>query len=175
MGQFALFVPTVVELASKLISPFFRGMVWRVNSRSAEIVEPRFVRIGCPNVTGPGDCLVGHIGCEVIALVRSFRLRHPSGVSVDRGVVLVRLALIEAVKIVETQTGGPTIEWPGGADVRFRCVMPFTEHAGGIAVVPQHLRDQCGALWNDASVARVTGAHLDDDTCADRMMIPPCE
>ena len=83
----------------------------------------------------------------------------------------MRFALVEAVEVVEPQAGRPAVERTGRADVRLRRVVPLAEHARGVAVVAQHLRHQRRAPRDDARVAGVAGAHLDDDAGADAVMI----
>ena len=146
-----------------------------VDSGGAEIDEPGLVAVGGPDVPGPIDRLVGHVGGEVIALFRRFRLRDPGRIAVDRGIILVGLALVEAIEIVEPEAGGPAVERPGGGDVGLGRVVPLAEDPGGVAVVPQDLRDERGALWDHAGVAGIAGAHLDDDAGRGGVVIPAGE
>ena len=140
VGQFALLVPAVVELALVLVAPFLRRLVRGVNAGRAEVVEPRLVGVRGPHVVRPGDGLVGHVGHEVVALLRRLRLRHRLGVAVERGVVLVRFALVEAVEVVEALARRPVVERTGGTDLRLRRVVGLAEHGRGVAVVAQRLR-----------------------------------
>ena len=146
VGKLALLVPAVVELALVLVTPVLRGMMRGVDARRAEVDEPRLFAVGGPDVVRPGDGLVGHVGGEVVALLGGLRLRHRRGVAVERGVVLVRFALVESVEVLEPEAGRPAVERAGGADLRLRRVVPLAEHAGGVAVVAEHLGDQAAAL-----------------------------
>lgn len=49
----------------------------------------------------------------------------------------------EAVEIIKAVTGGPTIEGAHRGGGINRCVVPFAERGGVVAVVPQHLGDSC--------------------------------
>ena len=169
--EFALLVPAVVERAAELRAPLGGGVMRRVHAGGAEVVEPGLAGVGGPDVPGPGDGLVGHVGGEVVALRGRLRLRNPGRVAVDRGIVLVRLALIEAVEIVEPEAGGPAVERAGGTDVGLRRVVPLAEHGRGVAAVAEHLRYERGAARQDSGVAGEPRAHLDDHPRADRVVI----
>ena len=169
--QLALLVPAVVELAPVLVAPFLGGLMRGVDARGAEVGEPGLIRIGGARVLDPGDGLVGHVGGEVVALLRRLRLSDRRGVAVKRGVVLVRLPLVEAVEVVEALAGRPEVERAGGADLGLGRVVRLAEHRRGVAVVAEDLRDQRRALGDDPGVPGVAGAHLDDDAGADAVVV----
>src|SRR5262249_30719522 len=130
VGDLALPVPPVVELAPVLLAPLLRGVVWGVDRTGRVVREPRLVRVRGPDVPGPGDRLVSHVGREVVPLLWGLRGVHWCGVPVEHWVVLVRLPLVEAVEIVEPQARRPAVERPGWADLRLRGVVPLAK-AGG--------------------------------------------
>src|SRR4029434_2772023 len=117
------------------------------------------------------DGLVSHVGNEMLALLRRPGLRDRRGVAVKHGVPLAGLALVEPIEVIEPLACGPMVEWAGRADLHLRRVVGFTEHSGGVAIVPENLGDHGGALRNVSCVTRKSGAEFDDHAGPHRMMV----
>src|SRR5262245_6689746 len=99
----------MVELALEPFAPIQRTPVRSVHTRRAEIDEPGFVGVGRADVARPSNRLIRHVLAEVVALLRRSRLRYRRRVAVKRRVVLIGLALIEAVEILEALTRRPVV------------------------------------------------------------------
>ncbi len=86
-------VPALVELASVFLDPFLRHMVRRMRRAGREIDEEGLVRRQRLLRPNPVDCVVGHVGHEVVAgIERRVDPRHvldrspgPTGSSRRRG------------------------------------------------------------------------------------------
>ena len=139
MGQFALLIPAVIKHPDKLVSPFLRSMMWRMDAGSAEIIEPGFVRASRTDISSPRDGFIRHVSREMITRLRGLRLRNLGCIAVDCRIVLMRFALIEAIEIVESQTSGPSIERTSRTNVRLWRVVPLAEHRGCVTIVTQSL------------------------------------
>ena len=173
MCHLTLFVPAVIKHSFKFLSPLRWGMVRRMHSRRAKVVEPWFIGICGANISSPSDRFIRHVSRKVVTLLWRLGLRNPGGIPINRRVVLMRFPLIETIEVIKPKTRGPTIKRPRRTDIGLRRVMPFAKHACRIAIVPQHLRDERGALWDNACVAWVTRPHLDDYPSANRVMVSP--
>ena len=135
MGDFPLLVPPMIKLTFVFVAPFFWSVMGSMHSRGAEIDEPGFVRIGCPDVLCPGNRFVGHVFGEMITLFRRFWLGNRSRISVDHRIILMGLSLIESIEVIKAQARWPAVKWPGRTDRGFWSIVPFPEHARGISIV----------------------------------------
>ena len=70
--------------------------------------------------------------------------------------------LIEPVEVLKSQAGWPAVEGPGGADVGLGRIVPLPEHGRRVAIATQDFRDEGGTARNDARVAGIPRAHLNN-------------
>src|SRR5215470_11809323 len=110
-GLFADLVPALVELTFVFVGPFFGDVVWSMRRAWSKVDEERLVGHQRLLLTNPGDCFVGHVSHEVIALVRGLVGLDRNGPLVKRGVPLICFTADEPIEIFESATaGGPCIE-----------------------------------------------------------------
>src|SRR5206468_3460746 len=114
---FTLLVPTVVELPLVLVAPFAGDLMRGMDTRGAEINKPWLRRIGGPGIARPGDRLVGHVGSELVALLRRLRLRGRRRAAIQGRKVLIRFPLVEAVEVVEALARRPVVKRSRRADL----------------------------------------------------------
>ena len=67
--------------------------------------------------------------------------------------VLVGFTRHEAIKFLEPHARRPAVEGAGAAGFPDRGIVPLAEGRRAIAVLPQHLGDRRGRLWDDAVIA----------------------
>src|SRR5262249_41396705 len=123
-------------------------------------------------LTNPGDCFVGHVSHEVIALVRGLVGLDRNGPLVKRGVPLICFTADEPIEIFESATaGGPCIERTGRTRLPYRHLVTLTELGCGIAVQLQEFRERRAGVRAHRVVSRRRRGDLGDATHADSVMI----
>ena len=81
--------------------------------------------------------LINQILREVIAVLRTRRLRNHMVVSIELGVKLIRFALHKAVEAIESSLERPVGKGPSGRRLTHRCEMPLAHTIGSPAVMLQ--------------------------------------
>src|ERR1700722_9782504 len=132
-------------------------MVRLVRGAGGEIEEEGLLRGHRVGLFDPVSSIVDQIRGEVIALRGRGRWLDSGGVAVQPGMPLAIGAAHEAVVILESQAGGPVVEWAGCVGFPNRRVVPFSECRRAIAVELQALGDRGGALRPDGVVTRISG------------------
>ena len=154
----AQLLPALVELALVFVNPLPRHMMRVVRARCRVVDEEWLVRRQRLLRADPDDGLVGDVGADVV--VRIARRGDAGHAIVQRRGVEVRLALKEAVELVETGVRRPTVHRPGDTQFPRRQLVALAEHRGAVAVEPQNLRQRCDGLGTLAVHAGKRGAHF---------------
>jgi len=151
----AQFVPPLVKFSFPASDPLGRHMVRGMNGTGGVINKKRLNRGQCLLVFDPGDCLVGHVGQEVIVrIIRQFDLM---GAVVDKGCPLVGFAAQKPVKLIKSLAGRPSVKRPGHTRLPGGGFVPFAESGGRIPVKTQRLgyrRNLAGYLAGVAGKGR---------------------
>src|SRR4030095_16745422 len=129
-------VPTLIELAFVLVTPFGRYVVRSMSSSRRIVDKERFVGAQRLLKLHPRNSLVGHVGCEVI--LRVFRQLDLCRSVIDQRRVLVRLSANKAIELFETGVRGPTVVRPCGGDLPGRRFVILAECRGAEPVLPEN-------------------------------------
>src|SRR4030095_12428694 len=163
-------VPAHVEFAFHLGDPFRSGVVRRVRTSWHIVEEKGLLWRGGIQIRQILDCLVGHIGDQVVAGLPDPR-EDGGMISKEIGRPLIGFTAHEPVEVIETHPARPLVEGSSQAVEIGRRVMVLAEPGRGIAVLLKDLADGAFVLCNDAVVARVTGGLLGDHTKTRRVMV----
>ena len=118
-------------------------MMWRMRGPWREFHQKRLLGGDRLCVAQPINCPVGHIGHEVIALFGAFIRLNRSRILEQHRIILVRFAADEAVEIIETHPGRPTVERTHDTTFPIRRVVIFAEPRGQIAIAFEDATDAC--------------------------------
>jgi hypothetical protein len=120
-----------------------------------------------------GDRLVGHVGLQVIALLRRPGRPHRRGVLPQRRIPLAHTRAVEAVEVLGTQAPRPPVERSRGRDLMHRGAVGLADQGGAVPVLAQDLQHGRGAARDDGVVAREPDRALRDRAHAHRMGVTP--
>src|SRR5690242_16400693 len=95
------------------------------------------------------DCLVGHIGDEVIAGFPDPR-KDRGMIAKEKGRPLIGFTAHEAVEVIKAHSARPLVKWPSQAVKIGGRVMVLAEPGRSIAIFLQDLADRGFVLGNDA-------------------------
>ena len=130
------FVPTLIELAFVLVTPFGRYVVRSMGSTGRIVDIERLVGAQRLLKLQPRNSLVGHVGGEVI--FRVFRQLDLCRSVIDQRCVLVGLSPDKAIKLFETGVRGPTVVRPSGRDLPGRRFVILAECRGAESILPEN-------------------------------------
>jgi hypothetical protein len=124
-------VPTLIELTRKPLLPFGGRMMWCVDGSGSEIDKPRLIGLRRIDVIDPADRFVRDVDSEVISLLGSSGRINRRDVAIERRVVLMRFALIEAIEVFESQSCRQRSNGPAGviSGSGVLCHLPYIEVA----------------------------------------------
>lgn len=103
-GQDAVaeYVVAVVEPASIPLAPLTRDTDRRLVGTRCVVRDPRLVRVDRPLSLDPADGLVGHVGLEVVPLLRGLRRPHRGRVLPQGRIPLAHAGTEEAIEVLGT-------------------------------------------------------------------------
>ncbi len=157
-------VPAGVEPAFVLVRPLRRDVVRGVGGAGCVVHEEWLVGHQRLLLPRPLDRLVGHVVGEVVALLGRLLRLHGRRALVDGGVVLVRLAADEAVKVLETRAAGrPGVEGSHRARLPDRYLVALAELRRRVAVHKKGLGQRCTRVGAHGVVPGCRGCQLGDD------------
>ena len=162
-------VPAVVEHPAVLGDPLLRDLVRGVGGPGREVHEERLVGRDRVLRAHPRDCLVRHVGGEVVArVVRRFDLFRAVP---DLRRPLVGLAADEAVELLEPGVRGPAVERALDADLPGRGLVVLPERGGVVPIHAEDLGERGDVLRPHAGVARERRRQFHDGTGVVRVMV----
>ena len=162
-GLLAQPVPALVELATVLLAPLDRHMVWGVRAPRRVVDEPRFRLILCPHRVHPLHRVVGQVVRPVV-LPPVHGLRDAEGRVVlgDHGVVLTRLAAEDPPEMIEPPRVRPAVKRAGCALEVVGSKVPLAEASGAVAVALERPDERRAVLRHRRRVARERAGKLAD-------------
>src|SRR6476659_6813747 len=131
-------------------------MMRRVRTARYIVEEKRLLRRGGIQFRQILDCLIGHIGDEVIAGLPDPR-EDWGMIAKEKGCPLIGFTAHEPIEVIKAHPAGPLVEGSSQAVEISRRVMVLAEPGRGVAVLLEDLADGGFVFGNDAVVARVAG------------------
>jgi hypothetical protein len=166
-------VVAVVEPASVLGDPLARHPDRRLVRARGVVDDPRLVGMDRLLPLNERDRLVGHVGLQVIALLRRPGRPHRRGVLPQRRIPLADTGAVEAVEVFGAQAPRPPVERSRGRDLMHRGGVGLADQGGAVPVLAQDLQHGRGAARDDGVVAREPDRALRDRAHAHRMGVAP--
>ena len=163
-------VPTLVEEPLKAVQPGIGHVQRRMDGAGGEVAEEGPVRSVRLDPLHPVDCPVGDVLCEVVVAAPEVG-GYGGGLVVQVGLELGGLGPREPVEAVESQPGGPPVEWPRRTHLPLRREVALAEHAGGIAVLSEDLGDGGRLTGDDRVVGREAVGRLGDPSHVHRVVV----
>src|SRR4029077_666645 len=84
---------------------------------------------------------------------------------------LTRVAGIETVEVIKTDTAGPVVKWTNLAGFPRGCVVILADPRRRVAVLPQDFRHRSCAPGNDPCIAVIASRKFSDPSCSRHMVV----
>ena len=166
-------VIAVVELASVSLHVLARHADRRLVPVRREVRDPRLLGMDRLLPLDPGDRPVGHVGLQVIALLRRSRRLQRRRVLPQRRMPLAHAGAEEPVEVLGAHAARPAIERSGDRGLVHRGEVGLADPGRAVPVLAQDLEHGRGAARDHRVVAREPGRALRDHAHADRMGVAP--
>ena len=155
-------VVAVVELAAVPLDELTRHPDGRLVTARRVVGDPRLVGMDRLLALDPADRLVGHVGLQVVALLRRPRRLQRRGVLPQRRVPLAHAGAEEAVEVLGAHPPRPPIERAGERDLVDRGEMGLADPRRAVPVLAQDVEHRRRAARDVAVVAREARRALRD-------------
>ena len=172
-GPVAERVVAVVELAAVALDELARHPDRRLVAARGVVGDPGLLGMDRLLPRDPGDRLVGHVGLEVVALLRRRRGLQRRAVLPQRRVPLAHARPEEAVEVVGAHAPRPPVERPGDGDLVDRGEVGLADPGRAVPVVVKDLEHRRRAARDVAVVAREPRRDLRHTAHGDLVRVAP--
>ena len=172
-GPVAECVVAVVEHAAVPLDELPRHPDRRLVAARRVVGDPGLLGMDRLLPRDPGDRLVGHVGLEVVALLRRRRGLQRCAVLPQRRIPLAHARSEEAIEVVGAHAPRPTIERPGDGDLVDGSEVGLADPGRAVPVVVKDLEHRRRAPRDVAVVAREPRRDLRDTAHRDLVGVAP--